>query len=122
MWSSPNSDTSVVLAPFWRILTLELAIPLIIGREAFPRPVEEIPGRSFNISPIEYFLLFSTSWPSNKILPLSLSYSVVGLSLEVTNTSGTMNIDSNLSANTMLGINTKVDRYEIFFNNLNLHS
>jgi hypothetical protein len=74
----------------------------MIGREAFPSPVEDIPGKSFSISPIEYFLFFSISWPSNNIFPLSLSYSVVGLSFDVTKTSGTINIDSSFSENEML--------------------
>ena len=87
-----------MLLLFWRILTLEFDIPLIIGREALPSPVEEIPGKSFNISPIEYFLFFSMSCPSNNIFPLSPSYSEVGLIFDVIKTSGVTNIDSSLSA------------------------
>ena len=62
-----DSDTSLSELLFCKILILELAIPLIKGRDALPKPVEEIPGRSFNISPIEYCLFTSMSWVSNKI-------------------------------------------------------
>ena len=48
IWSSPNSETSESEDLFCKILTRELPRPLIIGREALPRPCEAIPGKSLS--------------------------------------------------------------------------
>ena len=91
-----------------------MAIPLIIGREAFPSPVEEIPGKSFNISPIEYFLFFQYHDLQIIYFLFQLSKSFVGLILEVTNTSGATKIDSSFSALTIFDKNIKLTKLKDF--------
>ena len=70
----------------------------MIGLEALPRLDDDMPGKSFNIPPIEYCLFFSNSWDSNKIFPLSPSKLVAGFIFEVIKTSGAENNVSVFSA------------------------